>query len=223
MNFLSKKILFVLIISCGTLPCVSQFNIKVGYNGAFLNAPNLNKMVDVYNEGLEKSIDDLDRFKSLHGLEIGVRYRIGRAGFEASWNSVSTSSDIFAEINGANFSKKYWLSLTEYALHAESYFSYFGFGAGLGYRTARMKTDIIGSRRKKQELDVSSGFNGKLYLIFQIPGDKVALAFKPYIQIPLSDLDFSQFGNQLLLDPLPQTKDRMKIYGISIVLYNGKQ
>lgn len=200
-----------------------QFNIKVGYNAAFVEAPRLNNMVDVYNSGLVKPYDVLDKFSSLHGLELGVRYRIGNTGFEASWHSGLNTSDVYAEIDGSNYSKKYFISLTEYALQAENYIGYFGFGAGLGYRTARIKTDIPGSRRKRQELDASSGFNGKLYLIFQIPGEKVALAFKPYIQIPLSELSFPGFAEQLGLDASTETKDRFRAFGFSIVLYNGKQ
>ncbi|MFZ1702952.1 MAG: hypothetical protein WAT79_01325 [Saprospiraceae bacterium] len=223
MKIFLQRGLFVSIMYVWTFPLLAQFNIKVGYNAAFVKVPTINNMIDQYNEGLEETFDALDPFRSLHGLEIGVRYKMGKAAFEASWTSVSNSSDVFAVENGANFSKKYWLSLTEYSVNAESHFSYFGFGAGIGYRTSRMKTDILGARRKKQELDRSSGFNGKLYLIFQIPGEKVALAVKPYIQIPLSDLDFPAFANKLNLDPIPQTKERFQVFGISIVLYNGKQ
>jgi hypothetical protein len=223
MNFLSNKGWFYLLFICWSVPALSQFNIKVGYNGAILKAPSLNNMITLYNNDLTTKYDELDKFTSLHGLEIGVRYRIGNAGFEASWNSINSSTDVFGVINGSNFSKKYWLSMTEYALHAESYYNYFGIGAGLGYRTARMKTDIPGSRRKKQELDVSSGYNGKLYLIFQIPGDNVALVLKPYVQIPFSKLQFEGFAEQLGLNPIPDSNDDFRVFGLSILLYNGKQ
>jgi hypothetical protein len=201
----------------------SQVNIKVGYNGAFLNTPNLNNIIAQYNQSLEETFDALDEFKSLHGLELGVRYKIGKAGFEASWHSGLGTSDVFGVVNGSNYSKKYWMSLTEYSVNAESYFGYLGIGAGLGYRTLRLKTDIAGARRKRQELDISSGFNGKLYLIFQLAGDKVSLAVKPYIQIPLSDLSFPVFAKQIGADPLTESKDRFRVFGISLVLYNGKQ
>lgn len=217
---------FSLIFCCivlSTSTVTGQFNIKVGYNAIFIEAPNLNRMVDIYNSSLENPYDKLDKFTSLHGLELGLRYRIGNTGFEASWHSGLNTSDVYAQIGGSNFSKKYWISLTEYALQAENYLGYFGFGAGLGYRTARIKTDIPGARRKRQELDASSGFTGKLFLIFQIPGDKVALAFKPYIQIPLSDLSFPGFAEQLGSDPATDINDRLRAFGLSLVLYNGKQ
>lgn len=223
MKFISRTTLIVWIFLIGNFPITAQFNVKVGYNAVFLDIPQVNGMVRQYNAGLAEPLDDLDEFSSLHGLELGVRYKIGNTGFEASWNSGLGNSDVFAVINGSNFSKKYFMSLSEFALHAESYYRWFGFGAGIGYRTARIRTDIAGSRRKRQELDSSSGFTGKIFLIFQIPGDKVALAFKPYYQIPLSDLSFPGFANQLGLNPLPDVNDRFKSFGISIVLYNGKQ
>lgn len=211
----------ILVVFCQFLQ--AQFNVKVGYNAAFINAPTLDKMIEDYNQSLEVTLDELDRFRSLHGLEIGVRYRMGNSAFEATWHSGLGTSDVFGEINGSNFSKKYWMSLTEYAIQAEQYFGFAGFGAGIGHRTARIKTDIPGSRRKRQELDATSGFHGKLYLVFQIPGDKVALAVKPYYQIPLSDLNFEGFAKQLNASPQTETKDRLQTWGISIVLYNGKQ
>ncbi|MBK8624871.1 MAG: hypothetical protein IPN86_04715 [Saprospiraceae bacterium] len=37
----------------------------------------------------------------------------------------------------------------------------------------------------------------KFYLIFQYPGDKVGIAFKPYIQVPLKDIDISDFDQEI--------------------------
>lgn len=223
MKFITRTILIAGFCIFFSHNSFGQVNIKVGYNGAFTQSPTLDNMVKLYNEKLDEIYDDLEPFSSLHGLELGVRYRMGNSAFEASWHSGLNSSDVYGVINGSSFSKKYFMSLTEYALHAEQYFGYVGFGAGLGYRTARMKTDIAGSRRKRQELDVTSGFSAKIFLVFQLPGDKVALAIKPYYQIPLSDLNFDGLATQMELDPGIKTKDRLQTWGISIVLYNGKQ
>ncbi len=227
-------------ICCLTLACSytmqGQINIKVGYAGAFTKAPVLNKIVDDFNANFLKTqtqgrLDDpLDQFRSLHGLEVGLRYRMKSVGFEVSWQSVNDKSDVVATLsNKSNFQDKWYLSLTEFSFGIENYFGRLGYGAALSYRTARLKTDISGAPRKKRTVTDVSGFGSKLYLIFQFPGEKVGIAFKPFIQVPLKSLDISNFDQELnsQLDNTwvatrPQ-EERFFMYGISIVLYNGRQ
>ena len=214
----------------------TQINIKVGYTGGFTKAPVLNKIVNDFNQSfISKNtngrLDDvLDEVRSLHGLEIGLRYRLNSVGFEASWCSISDKSDVFGVLDDkTNFSDKWYTSLTEFSLGLENYFGKFGYGASIGYRTARIKTDIAGAPRKKRLVTNESGLAPKLYLIFQFPGDKVGIAFKPYVQFPINKLDVSSFDQELnaqldknYIAVSPQD-EKFLIYGISIVLYNGKQ
>lgn len=213
-----------------------QLNIKVGYTGGFTKAPVLNAIVDRFNADFVKNNpegkleDPLDQIRSLHGLEVGLRYRLKSVGFELSWHNMSDRSDVFGTLNNkSRFVDKWFTSLTEYSLGVENYFGNFGYGASIGYRTARTKTDITGAPRKKQLITNESGFANKFYLIFQYPGDKVGIAFKPYVQFPLKEVDVSSFDQELnvQLDNAyqavqPQT-ERFFMYGISIVLYNGRQ
>ena len=111
----------------------------------------------------------------------------------------------------------------------ENYFGNLGYGASLGYRTVRIKTDISGAPRKKRSVTSESGFGSKFYLIFQFPGEKVGIAFKPYVQVPLKNLDISNFDQELnvqlddsYMAVRPQ-EERFFMYGLSIVLYNGRQ
>ncbi|MBK8886464.1 MAG: hypothetical protein IPN46_07875 [Saprospiraceae bacterium] len=66
-------------------------------------------------------------------------------------------------------------------------------------------------------------------MIFQFPVDKVGIAFKPYVQIPIKNLDVSDFDQELnvqldnsYIAQSPQN-ERFFLYGLTIVLYNGKQ
>ena len=93
----------------------------------------------------------------------------------------------------------------------------------------RMKTDISGTQRKKRLVVDESGLASKFYLIFQFPGEKVGIAFKPYVKFPIKNLDISAFDQELnvQLDKTyvatkPQ-EERFFLFGISIVLYNGRQ
>lgn len=233
---LIQKSLICFIIIFLNANSFGQLNIKVGYSNGITNAPVLNKVVTDFNDGFVKkfsggSLDDkLDIFKSMHGLEIGLRYRMNKVGFELSWNSMSDKSDVFGKLqNMSNFQDKWYLSMTEYSAAIENYFGHFGYGASMGYRTVRMKTDITGAPRKKKSVLEDSGFANKFYLIFQFGGDKVGIAFKPYVQVPLRNLDISNFDQELnyqfddaYIAIRPQ-EDRFFMYGISIVLYNGRQ
>jgi hypothetical protein len=212
-----------------------QINIKVGYIGGFTRAPELNKVINNFNEKFVSKYngklgDALDDVRSLHGLEVGLRYRMNKVGMELSWHNMSDKSDVFGTLSsGVNFQDKWFTSLTEYSFGLENYIGNFGYGAAIGYRTTRIKTDIVGAPRKKQTVTSESGFASKFYLLFQYPGDKVGIAFKPYVQVPLKNIDISNFDHEINLQldesyitamPL---EERFFMYGISIVLYNGKQ
>jgi len=227
-----KKIELVLLVAliCVTNVAIGQFNIKVGYTGGFMKAPDLNRIVDNFNTKYDKFSDQLDQFKSLHGLELGLRYRIGSVGAELSWSNLTDNSDVITTLpTGTVLQDKWFLSMTEYSFGLENYIGLFGYGASIGYRTARMKTDIPQSRRKKQLITEESAFTNKFYLLFQAPGSKVSLVFKPYIQLPLGNINVSGFDQGLneQIDASYQAvriqEERFFMYGISILLYNGRQ
>ncbi|MGB4958482.1 MAG: hypothetical protein WBO36_03345 [Saprospiraceae bacterium] len=234
MPILSRNLLISLIF----IPVVlfGQVNIKVGYIGGFTKAPVLNEVVSDFgkrfltNHPTGKMDDALDQFRSLHGLEIGLRYKLSNVGFELSWHNMSDKSDVFATLTDkTNFSDKWYLSLTQYSFGIENYFGHLGYGASLGYRTARMKTEISGAPRKKRTVTNESGYSSKFYLIFQFPSEKVGIAFKPYVEVPLKNIDISSFDQELNDQLYPSYRaitpqeERFFLYGISIVLYNGRQ
>jgi hypothetical protein len=213
----------------------SQVNIKVGYIGGFIKAEAINKTINDFNENFTSKYngilnDALDEVKSLHGLEIGLRYRMKNVGMELSWHNMSDKSDVFGTlVSNVNFQDKWFTSLTEYSFGLENHIGKFGYGASLGFRTLKIRTDITGAPRKKQTITSESGFASKFYILYQYPGEKVGIAFKPYVQVPLSNFDIGNFDQELNVQldknyisnkPLDE---RFFIYGISIVLYNGKQ
>lgn len=214
---------------------LAQLNIKVGYTGGFTKAPVLNKVIDDFNEKFVskhngKLSDALDEVRSLHGLEVGLRYRLNKVGMELTWHNMSDKSDVFGTLNGGiNFQDKWFTSLTEYSFGLENYIGNFGYGASVGYRAVSIKTDIVGAPRKKQSVTSEEGLASKFYLLFQYPGDKVGIAFKPYVQFPLKNIDINSFDQELNLQldesyiSVSPLQERFFMYGISIVLYNGKQ
>ncbi|MEZ4909239.1 MAG: hypothetical protein R2774_00090 [Saprospiraceae bacterium] len=212
----------------------SQLNLKVGYNGVKLNPKKTIEIIDKFNTTLLSQSttlhDDLNKIKNMHGIEIGLRYRIRNIGFELSWSSISTKNDVYATLsNDQLFQDKWYYSLTEYSLGVENYFGKLGYGAALGYQTYRIKTDITGVQRKKSPVVTESGATSKFYLIFQFPGDLVGIAFKPYFQIPLGKYNISSFDqtlNEQIQEGYQSTgnyDEDMQLFGISILLYNGRQ
>ncbi|KXK38800.1 MAG: hypothetical protein J5I52_09265 [Saprospiraceae bacterium] len=236
MNLWSKYGLFIMMVMIyNPYIMLSQTNIKVGYIGGFTSAPDLNGIISNFNEDFVskhggKIYDELDRVKSLHGLEIGIRHRINNVGFELSWHNMSDKSDMYGELpTNPTFQTKWFTSLTEYALGVENYFGKLGYGAAIGYRTLRIKTDIKGAQRKKRAISTQSGLVSRFYLLFQYPGEKVGIAFKPYVQVPLKSLSLTDFDRELnlLADDAYQVsnpiEEKFTLFGISIVLYNGRQ
>lgn len=213
---------------------LAQLNLKVGYNGARVNAKKTNEIIDQFNKTLLAQStnfhDDLNTIKFMHGIEIGLRYRLRNIGFELGWSSISSKGDVYANlVDNKLFQDKWYYSLTEYSAGVENYFGKFGYGASIGYQTYRIKTDITGVQRKKSLIEAENALTSKLYLIFQFPGDLVGIAFKPYVQIPLGKYNISAFDqslNEQIQAGYQSTgnyEEDMKLFGISILLYNGKQ
>jgi hypothetical protein len=225
--------LFFFVLSSGILS--AQLNIKVGYAGGVVQASVLDEIVDDFNAKYLASNpsgrldDELDRFSSIHGLEIGLRYRINNLGFEGTWNNFSSNSDVIGILDSkASFQDKYFLSLTSYSAGVENYIGKFGFGASLAYRIFKMRTDISGATKKRKTITNEDGFASRIYLTFQFPGDKVGIAFKPFVELPLGSMDITGFdqelGSQIDSNYEATSKNmRLSLYGISIVLYNGLQ
>lgn len=217
-----------------------QFNIKVGYNGGFAQLKAFDQIIDDYNNNILSQISgsrldkSMNHINSLHGIEIGLRYRINRIGFEISWNSISGNNDVIANYNNSNsiYQDKWFQRISEFSFGIENYFGNFGYGGAIGYRSLTSKTDIKGVNRKKRTITDESGFCGKFYLIYEYPGDKVSIAIKPYVQFPLANFNISSFeqglyteSGGLLTAPTPKAviDERFIIIGLSFVLYNGPQ
>ena len=213
----------------------NQLNIKIGYNGGHSSAPAMNGIITQFNNDFVskyggKMESPLDEVKLMNGLEIGARYRMGSVGFELTWNSMSDINDVYGVLSsGTKFQSKWFTSLTQYALGIENYIGNFGYGASLGYRTAKIKSAIDGAKRKRSNIVTDSGLVSKFYLLYQFPSNVVALAIKPYIEVPLKDIDIRNFDQELFyrIDPSYNSpkpiNERYMLYGISIVLYNGPQ
>lgn len=230
----NRTLLIIIVIIQFHFYVLAQWNIKVGYNGGFTAAPQFNSIVNNTNNfvaGLPNIIldDPLDNLKSLHGLEVGIRYRRRSFGVEASWSSISDKSDLFYSSNNINILQNRWFtSMTEYTIGLENYFGYFGYGGAFGLRTLRVKTDLPGSRRKRSGVLEEPNWTSKFYLIAQFPGEKVGIAFKPYVQLQLTDYDLQDFDKNIHQKinkdyTFTDFKERFLMFGISIVLYNGAQ
>jgi hypothetical protein len=211
----------------------AQLNIKVGYSGAWPQDARVNEIIDKFNAGIGSLLEKpMNNFSSMHGLSVGLRYRSKKVGVEASWQSLSDRSSYTGKVNGVNgpvtVNDKWFLSETEYSLGVENYFGRFGYGASIGYGTMRIKTDISGSRKKREVVNTSAPL-GKFYLIFQYPSNNVAAAIKPYIQFPLGDYDITNFDKDLFTTydanytSSQSYINRNTTLGISIILYNGPQ
>lgn len=231
MTKIIRSIFSLLFLFLNFLPVHSQFNIKVGYRGGFSKMDGINQVINRFNEKYFTLEDKLDEFKSLHGLELGLRYKMGPAAAEISWCNQTNRSDAVGRLpDNRSFQDKWFLSFTEWSFGLESYIGdYFGYGATIGYTSLNFRTDIEGTRRKRRLAASDSAYNTRFYLLFQYPGEKVSIAFKPYIQFPLSKYDVSGFDQDLNMALEPDyvapsgQSEQLRVFGISILLYNGRQ
>jgi hypothetical protein len=237
-NIMSRRhqnIMFFIIGLLSSQALVAQFNIKVGYAGGWIQDNEINEIIRRFNVGIGSKLEDkMDEFSSLHGLELGLRYRRNRMGVELSWHSLSGNSDFVGTVitqtqTFPSVTDKWFMSQNEYTLGLENYYGQWGYGASFGLTDIRMRTSITGSARKRRLVMDESIPTGKLYLIYQYPGEKVGIAFKPYVKIPLQSINVGVFETDLMRTYIPDFQvinspdTRWLTYGVSIVLYNGAQ
>jgi hypothetical protein len=202
----------------------AQLNFKIGYDGAYSPAPQMNHAVRAYN--LEHG-DVLNRtippFHWLHGLNVGVRYRINYLASEISWESLGNRIEA-VEINGSNAEERtVYTRLNNLTYSQELLMGNVGLGISAAYGFYAIGADLEGSSQKRN-IGESRPFSTKFYLTFSLrASDILSIAIKPYYRYHWSGAMDTGKLNNYWSTGLSGELEPFHHFGIHFCFYNGPQ
>lgn len=220
----TKQFLLVSLLILGFTNARAQVNLKVGYNGMYSRMPALNKLFSDYNAVQTDLNEKFGSLRFLHGIEIGMRYKVAKGtGIELTWvNHQSVNNKASGmDAGGSFFEEKWKLSSTEYSIGLENYYGNFGFGGTFGKRSYKYLYSIPNSKSKIEALN-ESVLTSRFYLIIHVQTGRSGFAIKPYYQMPWGEINIKDVETQLL-GTTGDNIENYKAFGINLVFYNGRQ
>ena len=221
-----KIIITALIFSFVPQKAISQVNIKVGYMLGFTNPTEHNSILEQYNNDNASWLDkEFKNLKSLHGLALGLRYKLDAVAFELTFHNKysKVTSDGISPITNASFSRKLYYRVSSISLGYEAYFGPFGIGATIDANNFRVNTkhsDID----KRTNLISNYGLSSHFNFSFNFEAsDNMSFSLKPYVHIPwhtnnLFPIDESING---VTTDSGVLQDKVINFGVMLVFYNG--
>ena len=217
------KIVIVFFFSIGTTTGLfSQLNLKIGYNPTLGSFSGINEVLRDYNPdgfNVERAFGSL-RF--VHGIQLGVRYKISHSAFELSWENISRDRTAlsYSPVNDSFLERKYNFGINTWALSFDNYFNPIGFGTMITSSKLNVTRDI-GNNNLSVSNQRNWGLRAQLNWSIQ-ESELVALVIKPYYQFYFKDYSLNGLSTDLN-DKLPERNESLSYFGISFVFYNGRQ
>jgi hypothetical protein len=200
----------------------AQLHFKVGYTPTYFEPKENNRLLDSYNERNPWLENKFNALHWGHGLDVGLRYRIGFVGIEAAWRAsfANTKAEGNDPMTNADFQKKFIYRFNTYTIGMENYVGRFGFGANLGYNKMS-----INERTTDDRFDVltTDQWMGTLFLgLYSQHDGSISFALRPFVQIPLDAFDITQLATNLS-EPVAGTllENKHLVFGLSLVIWNG--
>lgn len=213
--------LFLFLVCSHISEIHGQINIKVGYGLGFPNLSAIDDLLSGYQPVEGEVVESFGSLGFIHGIQLGLRYRIANTGLEVGWETMSRdlSALIFEPSNDSFTDRTYSFGLNSLHVGVEHYFDRYGLGIALhsqklGIERPIGNNDLVLADQRKGAL--------RLMFIWQVQeSDSVALMIKPYYQFPLASHDISRFADELGTASLRD--DSLSMFGLSFVFYNGRQ
>lgn len=221
-------------ISTGQLS--GQLNLKIGYTLGFYSPEVHNNIVTIHDMQRSLSFDQYNEARPLNlafGINLGLRYKTDFGNFEFSWESLArTTSSVGilrppdpAPLSSSSNEFRYRFNML--MVTYESIFGLIGVGSTLGVNLASLDQVVQGTTDEFDLLGESPSGNdqyfARLHLSFNFAGNSsVAFAIKPYIQIPITNIDLSSFASVLDVQNA-ETQESYPAWGLSFTFYNGRQ
>jgi len=112
-------------------------------------------------------------------------------------------------------------------LSYESNFGLLGMGTTIGKNFVKISQIVPGTSNKLNLLENSTTNTNQLFarfnLSFNFSGNNtVAFAIKPFVQVPLQNIDLSAMADILEVEN-PESTESFPMWGVTFTFYNGRQ
>ncbi len=228
------KTLSVVVISLVLhLGLTAQLNIKVGYSLGYALAPTNDQIISTYNvnntnDPLFDDYIEMDRLGLMNGITLGFRYTTDVGAIELGWEQLgkTRSSTGFSvplppqQPTAYPYEVSY--SANMFMLTYENRFGIYGVGSTIGYNYLTIKAP---ARNADENATIEKGNQlfARFHVSLNITGNTaVAIALKPFFQLPLSSISLQKFADHLSVEST-NIDESFRYIGLSLVFYNGPQ
>lgn len=216
-----SRIFAFVVCLLATCSLSAQFNLKVGLEYDRSQDAIIQKMFDQFNEENDQYDKELSQIKGRIGVVLGVRYQWESLFLEAHYSSLSGRSEATGVVGNTTIRKELISSSRIYGLGIENRFGMIGIGGTVGYNRLKLRTNI-GDSGEDKELSKERVPFARLHLSIHFPSDKISLVIRPHYQFALGSYDMNALSQELLAIPNDSAYEP-KSWGISFILYNGRQ
>ena len=215
---------------------IGQLNLKVGYTLGFYSPDVSNNILAEFDAQSSITFDQYNSSRPLNlafGVNLGLRYKFNSSAVEVGWESLARSTSSTGILRPGlpasptsvttEFNYRFNMLLLSY----ESNFGLLGVGSTFGYNLVSIEETIPNSQDDTNLLymtpDGRDQFFVRFNLSFNITGNEtVSFAIKPFIHIPLTEVDLLTKAQLLNVEP-QETRESFPAWGISFSFYNGRQ
>jgi len=224
-KFTSLKFALTFTLSCTFISLISaQINIKIGYIPALGSFSEINDLLNNYNEENAESLENpFSEMRFMHGIEVGVRYKLGNLALEMDWSNLNREKDALLYFkNSDSFSdKKYNFSFNSFSFNIDNYIDRFGFGLGIYSQKLSINREI-GSNELRLVSERNYALDFHLNFVLQ-SSNTVSFVIKPYYRLALGSYHLQAFHDDLLAGSTTIPESQMNFFGLRLLFYNGRQ
>jgi len=204
----------------------AQFNVKVGYQYAYAQADVHNQIIDQFNvqNGFLNEFSEFEKLSAMHGVVLGVRQR---------WDAVALNLEFvplfqlreFKGIDpadGTEIFRKHFYRVASYSAGLEFFIKNISFGGSLDFNTFRSRSEQY-DRNDRYIMYSDNAFGSHFFIGINVYGnEKLSIALQPYVRLPLSSFDLTEFDTELGTNSnLDSYEEKMMIYGFRLIFNNG--
>ncbi|MBL7817731.1 MAG: hypothetical protein JNL70_22175 [Saprospiraceae bacterium] len=216
------------ILLINTTVLEAQINAFVGY--AYVqNTDNkiFNGIIERYNANNPTLLQPMATLKYLHGVDLGIRYRIPSVSFEFNWiNKFNNINDRKMATDNTEYRNVIYYKSQTFCLGLEFYHEWFGIGSSIDWNKLILRKEKSSDRIKETWLS-QGGLSNHTFLNFEINmNDAMAFSIRPFVQLPLYQNDFYPVETKLnphLVGSVDPNDYKQKIvnWGIKLLFVNG--
>ncbi len=199
-----------------------QINVKVGYVPAFGSFEAVSSILRDFNDSNSNIIEaPFNELNFMHGINVGLRYKVGALGFEFDWTSLNRDRDVLLYFDQSNsFSNMlYKFGINSFSFGIDAYIGRFGAGASLHSQKLNINREI-GSNNLKLVSETNLALDFHLNITLQ-RSNVVSVIVKPFYRFSLKDYNLNAFSQDLI--DLDAFSSDITFYGLSLVFYNGRK